>query len=137
MPIEPNPRRTWLLISPNLKHPAAAVGGIAFASAGQKTTPPLWRRWDSYDGPMTAAETDAAREWLTRFIGAYAGLDVGESDPVHAVRAHAREMLVVGPTPDDPFTICKEMADALPHDQRAAGLCDTWREELDLARRRE
>ena len=61
----------------------------------------------------------------------------GKSDPVHAVRAHAREMLVVGPTPDDPFTICKEMADALPHDRGAAGLCDTWREELDQARRRE
>jgi hypothetical protein len=82
---------------------------------------------------MTAAETDAAREWLERFIGIYAARDEGEGELVHAVRAHAREMLAVGPTPDDPFTICREIADALPADQPAASLCDTWSGELERA----
>jgi hypothetical protein len=86
---------------------------------------------------MSAAETDAAREWLKRFIGMYAGMDSGEGDPVHAIRVHAREMLAVGPTPDDPFIIGEEMAGALPEDRGAAGLCDTWREELDRARRQQ
>jgi hypothetical protein len=86
---------------------------------------------------MTAAETDAAREWLERFIGVYAGTDAGEGDPVHAVRAHAREMLTLGPNPDDPFTICREIADALPQDQQAASLCDAWREDLERARQRQ
>jgi hypothetical protein len=72
---------------------------LAFARA-------LSPREHSYEEPVTAAETDAAREWLKRFVGIYAGTDAGEGDPVHAVRAHAREMLVVGPAPDDPFTIC-------------------------------
>jgi hypothetical protein len=84
---------------------------------------------------MTAAETDAAREWLKRFVGIYADVDAGEGDPVHAVLAHAREMLVVGPTPEDPFSIWREIADALPQDEQAASLCDTWREELDRVRR--
>jgi hypothetical protein len=83
---------------------------------------------------MTAAQTDAAREWLKRFVGIYEGTNAGEGDPVHAVLAHAREMLVVGPTTGDPFTICREIANALPQDQQAAGLCDNWREELDRAR---
>jgi hypothetical protein len=84
---------------------------------------------------MSAAETDAAREWLKRFVGLYAEMDAGDSNPVHAVRAHANEMLVVGPTPDDPFIICKEIADALPQDPQAAELCDTWHDQLDRARR--
>lgn len=83
---------------------------------------------------MAGPEIDDAREWLQRFVDLYAGMDAGEGDPVHAIRAHAREMLVVGPAADDPFTICKEMADALPEDRQAAGLCDSWREEFDRAR---
>jgi hypothetical protein len=40
-------------------------------------------------------------------------------------------MLVAGPAPGDPFTICKEIAEALPEDRQAAGLCDGWREEFN------
>ncbi len=75
--------------------------------------------------------TEAAQGWLTRFIDMYAGIDTGPSDPVHAIRAKAREFLDAGPTEDDPFTISEEIAAALPGDSHAAALEDGWRKELE------
>jgi hypothetical protein len=75
--------------------------------------------------------TEAAQDWLTRFIDMYAGIDTGPSDPVHAVREKAREFLDAGPTEDDPFTISEEIAAALPGDSHAAALEDGWRKELE------
>jgi hypothetical protein len=48
-----------------------------------------------------------------------------------AVREHARQMIAAGPTEDDPFTIAREIAAALPGDSHAAALADTWHTELD------
>lgn len=75
--------------------------------------------------------SEAARAWLERIDGMYEGIDAGPTDPVHAVRERARQMIKAGPTEDDPFTIAREIAAALPGDAHAAALADTWRTELD------
>ena len=75
--------------------------------------------------------TEAAEVWLTQFSTTYAGMDAGPGDPVHAVRERARELLEAGPTEDDPFTICEQIAAALPGDSHAAALGDGWRKELE------
>lgn len=69
---------------------------------------------------------DAARAWLTRFVGRYEGMDAGGSDPVHSARVRAQEFLDAGPKPSDPFTICAIMIDALPNDVRAITQAATW-----------
>jgi hypothetical protein len=76
------------------------------------------------------AVTQAATDWLNRFVDRYAGTDSGESDPVHDVRVRAQQMLHAGPTRQDPFTIAEMLANALPNDERAAVLGDDWRDEL-------
>lgn len=75
--------------------------------------------------------SEAARAWLERIDGMYEGIDAGPTDPVHAVRDHARQLIKAGPTEDDPLTIAREIAAALPGDSHAAALADTWRTELD------
>ncbi len=81
-------------------------------------------------GVVTDTPTDpvasAAREFLDRFAGMYAGMDLGEADPVHAVRVYALERLEAGPRSSDPFTVCAMMIDALPGDGRATTLATTW-----------
>jgi hypothetical protein len=79
---------------------------------------------------MSDPATEAARNWLNRFIDMYAGMDTGPGDPVHAVREKARELLADGPTRDDPFTVSEQIAAALPGDSHAAALGEGWRKEL-------
>jgi hypothetical protein len=69
---------------------------------------------------------DAAREWLTDLASMYAGIDTGPGDPVHDALVRAQEFLDAGPTRSDPFVIAGMMAEALPGDERAAGLADSW-----------
>lgn len=70
---------------------------------------------------------EAARQWLTRFVDLYAGIDTGKGDPVHAAREKADEFLQRGPTRSDPFVVAGMIAKALPNDPRAASLEDDWR----------
>jgi hypothetical protein len=74
--------------------------------------------------------SEAARAWLERISGMYKGMDAGPTDHVHAVREHARQMIEAGPTEDDPFTIAREIAEALPGDRHASALGNNWRDEL-------
>jgi hypothetical protein len=81
---------------------------------------------------MTDSVTEPARQWLTRFMDLYAGMDTGgNSDPVHAVREKARQLRDTGPTRDDPFTIGEQITAALPGDSHAAMFADGWRDELE------
>jgi hypothetical protein len=80
---------------------------------------------------MPDPTSEAARDWLNRFIDMYAGMDAGQGDPVHTVRENARALLNAGPTEQDPFTIAKQIAEALPGDSHAAALEDGWRGELE------
>jgi hypothetical protein len=80
---------------------------------------------------MSDPTSEAARNWLMRFIDMYAGIDSGPGDPVHAVRENARAFLDAGPTEDAPFTIAEQITVALPGDAHAAALADGWREELE------
>jgi hypothetical protein len=87
---------------------------------------------------MSAADpvTDAARQWLERFVGMYAGMDTGsEHDPVHTARVRAQECLDAGPKPSDPFTVAGMMIDALPGDPRANTLALPWLEDYVRALR--
>jgi hypothetical protein len=79
---------------------------------------------------------DAAREFLEKFVGMYAGIDTGKSDPVHPVRVQAQEFLDAGPKASDPFTVCAMIMDALPWDQHALNLVLTWLDEYLSALRR-
>jgi len=73
---------------------------------------------------------DAARRWLERFDGMYAGMDTGSDlDPVHTARVKAQECLAAGPKPSDPFTVAGMMIDALPGDSRAINLAAPWLDE--------
>jgi hypothetical protein len=80
---------------------------------------------------------DAAREWLTLFLGMYQDQDWAGSDPTRSAVSHARWSLNVGPSPADPFTICGLMIGALPDDQRTHRLtsfwCDMFLQALELA----
>ena len=78
---------------------------------------------------MADPVADAAREWLTRVVDMYEGIDAGPSDPVHAVRVRAQELLDAGPSPSDAFVIAGMMAEALPGDTRAASLALSWSEK--------
>jgi hypothetical protein len=72
---------------------------------------------------------EAAREWLTRFVDMYAGMDtLAANDPVHAARVKAEELLKAGPTGNDPFIVAGMIAEALPGDERAASLAASWSE---------
>ncbi len=79
---------------------------------------------------LTDPTAQAAADWLGRVASMYAGIDIGEGDPVHAVRMKALDLLQTGPTRNDPFTIADEIAAALPGDNRAARLSEMWRDEL-------
>jgi hypothetical protein len=80
---------------------------------------------------MPDPASEAARNWLIRFIDMYAGIDSGPGDPVHAVRENARAFLDSGPTEHDPFTIAEQIGAALPGDSHAAALGGGWRDELE------
>jgi hypothetical protein len=69
---------------------------------------------------------DAARQWLTRFVGMYEGMDAGGTDPVHVARVRAQHCLNAGAKSSDPFTICGLMIEALPADERATTLATSW-----------
>jgi hypothetical protein len=78
---------------------------------------------------------DAAREWLTTVVDMYEGLDLGPSDPIHAARMRAKQMLGAGPTSSDPLVIAGMIAEALPGDRRAAQLALSWSDKyLEAAR---
>lgn len=81
--------------------------------------------------------TDAAREWLTDIVEMYKGIDTGQGDPVHDALMKAQELLKAGPiTRSDPFIVVGMLTDALPGDERAAALADSWTESYTRATRR-
>lgn len=86
--------------------------------------------------PVTDPVAAAAREWLIRLVDMYAGIDTGPGDPVHDARVKAQEFLETGPTSSDPFVIAGMLAEALPGDERAAMLADSWSETYVQAVRR-
>jgi hypothetical protein len=71
------------------------------------------------------------QEALQQFLEMYEGLDSGPSDPVHAVREHARSLLAGEPTGADMLAIARELSDALPNDARANQLGAQWETELE------
>jgi hypothetical protein len=79
---------------------------------------------------------DAARQFLERIVGMYAGMDAGEGDPVHTVRVYAQERLSAGAKPSDPFTVCAMISDALPEDRHAFNLVLSWLDEYVRVLRR-
>jgi hypothetical protein len=86
--------------------------------------------------PLSDPVAEAARDWLTRFVDMYEGIDTGENDPVHEAREKAKEFLRDGPKRSDPFVIAGMMAEALPGDRRATSLAEDWnRLAADWSRR--
>lgn len=84
------------------------------------------REKESETSGQALPASNAARTWLTRFMGMYEGMDTGPGDPVHDVRMKAQGFLDAGPTDEHPPIICKMIAEALPNDPRAATLEQSW-----------
>jgi hypothetical protein len=74
--------------------------------------------------------SEVARAWLMRVADLYAGLDAGEADPIHPVLEDARRLAAGDPSRQDPFDIADRIAKALPGDNRAASLRQSWQDEL-------
>jgi RNA polymerase sigma factor (sigma-70 family) len=74
--------------------------------------------------------SEVARAWLIRVADLYTGLDAGEADPIHPVLEDARRLAAGDPSRQDPFEIADRIAKALPGDNRAASLRQSWQDEL-------